>query len=91
VPERAKPKLEQQPEQQSQPEQVAPIADEFFDSYLRWREACEDLRTAYERWRNCEPPQRFLAFDGYRAALDREEHAAHKHSHLAERLSAAAG
>jgi hypothetical protein len=79
---------EPQPEQEQ--EQVALIADEFFDSYLRWREACDDLRTAYDRWHTCDPPQRFLAFDGYRAALDREERAAHTHSDLAERLGASA-
>jgi hypothetical protein len=89
VPE-ARPEPQPQPEPQPEPqqEQVALIADEFFDSYLRWREACEDLRTAYDRWDKCEPPQRFLAFDGYRAALDREESAAHTHSDLAERLGA---
>ena len=74
-----------------EPERATPIADQFFDSYLRWREACEDLRTAYNRWHSCEPPQRFLAFDGYRAALEREERAARVHSHMAERLRASAG
>jgi hypothetical protein len=87
VPE-ARPEPEPQQEQEPEHEQVARVADEFFDSYLRWREACEDLRTAYDRWHTCEPPQRFLAFDGYRAALDREERAAHTHSDLAERLGA---
>lgn len=66
------------------------IADEFFDSYLRWREACEDLRTAYEVWSRCAPPQRPLGFMGYRAALEREESAARVHSHRAEQLGAVA-
>ena len=76
------------PEPEPEPERAASIADQFFDSYLRWREACEDLRTAYHRWHYCDPPQRFLAFDGYQAALEREERAASVHSHLAERLRA---
>jgi hypothetical protein len=70
---------------------VARVADEFFDSYLRWREASEDLRTAYEQWRSCEPSQRIFRFEAYRAALDREERAASLHSHLAERLHVSAG
>jgi hypothetical protein len=72
-------------------QQVDPAAHEYFESYLRWREACEDLRTAYERWANCAPAQRVLAFSGYRAALDREESTALVHSQLTERLSASAG
>jgi hypothetical protein len=70
---------------------VARVADEFFDSYLRWREASEDLRTAYELWGSCEPSQRIFRFEAYRAALDREERAARVHSHLAERLHVSAG
>jgi hypothetical protein len=70
---------------------VARVADEFFDSYLRWREASEDLRTAYELWGSSEPSQRIFRFEAYRAALDREERAARVHSHLAERLHVSAG
>jgi hypothetical protein len=73
------------------PRAVARVADEFFDSYLRWREASEDLRTAYEQWGSCEPSQRIFRFEAYRAALEREERAARVHSHLAERLHASAG
>lgn len=73
------------------PKAVARVADEFFDSYLRWREASEDLRTAYEQWGSCEPSQRIFRFEAYRAALEREERAARVHSHLAERLHASAG
>jgi hypothetical protein len=64
------------------------LLDEFFESYVYWREACEDVRMAYRRWRQCERPQRGLAFEGYRAALDREEHAARIHSEPSERLRA---
>ena len=75
----------------AKPKAVARVADEFFDSYLRWREASEDLRTAYEQWGSCDPSQRILGFEAYRAALEREERAARVHSHLAERLHASAG
>jgi hypothetical protein len=75
----------------AKPKAIARVADEFFDSYLRWREASEDLRTAYEQWRSCEPSQRIFRFEAYRAALDREERAASVHSHLAERLHVTAG
>jgi hypothetical protein len=55
-------------------------ADDFIDSYVCWREACEHVRTAYDRWADCLPAQRALAFKSYLAALDREEQAAVVHS-----------
>jgi hypothetical protein len=71
------------------PAQLLPsLADEFLESYVGWREACEDVNSAYERWDNCEPPQRAVAFKVYRAALDWEEHTADVHSDRAERLRA---
>lgn len=82
------PKRRLKPKLWRKPERIAPIVDEFFDSYLRWREASEDLRTAYEHWGSCEPSQRIFEFERYRAALDREERAARVHSQLAERLDA---
>jgi hypothetical protein len=67
----------------------ASLVDEFLDSWVSWREACEDVRSAYERWRRSSPPQRGLAFLGYRAALDREEDAARVYSDRTERVRAA--
>jgi hypothetical protein len=64
------------------------LTDEFVESYVLWREACDDVDSAYERWDNCEPPQRAVAFKVYRAALDWEEHTADVHSDRAERLGA---
>lgn len=64
------------------------IVDEFLDSYVSWREACEDVRTAYECWGRCKGPQRTLGFKWYCAALDREEHLARLHSNRADRLRA---
>jgi hypothetical protein len=66
------------------------LVDEFLESYLRWREACEDVRDSYRRWAECEQHQRGLGFAIYRAALEREEHAANVHSDSAERLGALA-
>jgi len=64
------------------------LADAFLESYVCWREACDELHTAYRRWTECNPTQRRLGFAAYRAALDREEHAARVHSQLAQRLAA---
>ena len=75
---------------QAQPraEQSRSFVDELFDSWVRWREACEDVRSAHERWRTCKAPQRGLAFASLRAALDREEHAAGIYSVWTDRLGA---
>jgi hypothetical protein len=51
-------------------------ADAFVETYVCWREASEAVGTAYDRWRGGQRPDRRLAFAAYRAALDREEHAA---------------
>jgi hypothetical protein len=65
------------------------LVDAFLDSYVSWREACEDVRSAYQRWGESLSAQRGLAYESYRAALDREERAAHVHSSSTERLRAA--
>jgi hypothetical protein len=62
------------------------LADGFIESYLGWRDACDEVRLAYRAWQTCKPPQRLLAFGSYCAALDREELAAGVHSSWAERL-----
>ena len=69
-------------------EQRSALADAFVDSWLSWRESCEDVRSAYRWWTACARPQRALAFVGYRAALDREQQAASIHSDWAERIRA---
>jgi hypothetical protein len=61
---------------------------EFAESWACWRDACDDLRSAYTYWKGCLTAQRALAFATYRAALDREEHAARVHADAAERLRA---
>jgi hypothetical protein len=62
------------------------LVDEFLDSWVCWREACEDVRSADAHWRTCKTPQRGLAFASYRAALDREDHAARVYATWTERL-----
>jgi hypothetical protein len=61
------------------PRSKVPSIDEFLESWVSWREACESVHSAYDWWRTCEPRLRRTAFDAYRAALDREEHAARIH------------
>jgi hypothetical protein len=53
-----------------------PRIDALIDSYVEWREECETVETAYERWGDSERSERSLAYVAYRAALDREEKAA---------------
>lgn len=52
--------------------------DGFIESYVQWREACDEVRTAYRRWTRStmSRPRRGWACARYRAALDREEVAA---------------
>ena len=65
------------------------LIDEFFDSWACWREACEDVRSAYLHWGKCAALQRGLAYPSYHAALNREEHTARLHGVWATRLAAA--
>jgi hypothetical protein len=67
------------------------LVNKVLGSWVCWREACEDARSAYERWANCEAPERDLAFGSYRSALDREDHAARVYSVWTNRLRAAEG
>jgi hypothetical protein len=86
------------PSSTRQPAQAAPVADpfaslvdNFLDSRGFWRDACEDVRRAYEHWEDCEAPQRDLAFASYHAALDREDHAARVYWTWTNRLRATEG
>jgi hypothetical protein len=62
--------------------------DEYFEAWVCWREACEDVRGAYEQWGRSSPAQRGLAFASYRAALDREDQAAGVYSAWTDRIRA---
>jgi hypothetical protein len=61
---------------------------DFFNSYVCWRAACEEVRLAYERSRTAERSDSGLAFAAFCAALDREEHAARMHAHCARQIRA---
>ncbi|UGS37182.1 hypothetical protein [Capillimicrobium parvum] len=65
-----------------------PLIDDAFDAYLEWRDESAEVRHAYERW-NCAPAREARReFWAYRAALEREEHAARVYGRLASRLDA---
>jgi hypothetical protein len=65
-------------------------ADAVIESLVSWRESCQDVHNAYRSWTESARPRRALAFAGYRAALDREQHAARIYSDSAERIRALA-
>jgi hypothetical protein len=64
------------------------LADELFSSYRSWREASENVRTAYRRWKDSAPHKRDLEFAIYRVALDMEELAAIVYSERSVRAEA---
>ena len=68
----------------------APLVEEFLASYVHWREACEDVRSAYERWATGRSARTDFAFERYRAALDWEEHAARVHADRVQRIHGSA-
>jgi len=62
------------------------LVDRFIETYVEWREECDDLRRAYRCWASSTWPDRDLAFGAYCAALDREEKAASVHQLVSQRL-----
>jgi hypothetical protein len=64
------------------------VLDEFLETYIHWREECERVQSAYERWARANSSDGASAFADYRAALDREESAARGHSESSERVRA---
>lgn len=62
--------------------------DELLESYISWREECHAVRLAYRRWIDSERAEGRLAYAGYVAALDREEHAAGAYAGRIERFLA---
>jgi hypothetical protein len=65
------------------------LLDDVVDAYVDWREERAAVWDAYARWSNAPVPDCSLAFTAYRAALDREERAAHVYAELMTRVSAA--
>jgi hypothetical protein len=56
------------------------------DGYFTWHEANLAAVVAYENWHLATRHERGFAFDAYRAALDREEHAACAYRRLIEQV-----
>ena len=68
-------------------ERLQSLVGRMIGSWVCWREACEDVRSAYARWWQCnKPAQRDQAFASYCAALEREDQAARVYSIHAERV-----
>ena len=63
--------------------------DEAVDAYVDWREERASVWVAYARWAGAPVADCPLAFSAYRAALDREERAAHVYAELMTRVSVA--
>jgi hypothetical protein len=53
-----------------------------FVAYGEWRRECIAVRDAYRRWATASTVEEHVAFDAYRAAVDREEHAAWRYAQL---------
>ena len=66
------------------------LVDEAIDAYVDWREERASVWDAYFRWTSAEVADSRLAFSAYRAALDREERAAHVYAELMTRASVSA-
>jgi hypothetical protein len=54
--------------------------DALLERYVAWREECETVWLAYQRWVDADRHERWLAHAGYLAALDREERAARSYA-----------
>ena len=65
------------------------LVDEAIDAYVDWREERASVWDAYARWTSAPVADSPLAFSAYRAALDREECAAHVYAELMTRVSVA--
>ena len=63
-----------------------PLIDDAFDAYLEWREESAEVWHAYKRWNGAPAREARRKFWAYRAALEREEHAARVYGPLVSRL-----
>jgi hypothetical protein len=61
--------------------------DDLLEGYISWREACEPVWRAYERWIGSDRDERTLAYAAYVAALDGEERAARTYARHTERVA----
>jgi hypothetical protein len=63
------------------------LVDEAIEAYVDWREECAAVWDAFERWETTRGIDAATAFSAYRAALDREECAAHAYADLLARVA----
>lgn len=63
------------------------FVEEFVEGYVRWRDAANAVREAYEHWTGVAREGRAAAFAAYRAALDGEEAVACVYRASAERIA----
>jgi hypothetical protein len=64
------------------------LVNAAFDAYLHWREQCEVVDRAYERWTSEPHADKGLAFVAYSLALENEERASDLY---ADRIARARG
>ena len=64
------------------------LIDDAFDAYLEWRDESAEVSRAYKRWNGAPAREARRKFWAYRAALEREEHAARVYGGLVSRLEA---
>jgi hypothetical protein len=61
------------------------LLDSQIDSYVLWRDQSRAVADSYRNWSAASGSERGIAFEHYRAALDREEQAAHDYRQVVER------
>jgi hypothetical protein len=64
------------------------LIDAVMDVYVTWRERCAAVEMSYRIWSCAVPEESALAYNGYTAALDREELAADEYRRLIDRAAA---
>lgn len=62
------------------------LVDGAIDAYVEWREECDTVWGAYERWARADAADAQSAFAAYRAAVDREERASDVYAGLITRI-----
>jgi hypothetical protein len=60
------------------------LTDDAFDAYLDWRGESAEVWHAYKRWNGAPAREARRKFWAYRAALEREEHAARVYRRLVD-------
>jgi hypothetical protein len=65
------------------------LVGEVVDAYLDWREVCDAVWEASDRWAHAPATDAPKAISAYLSALDREEHAANVYADAIARITAA--